>query len=71
MAEQDNIQKLITEHQRRLQKLRERQAKQGLSTPPEVLTEIEDEDIEVGIKQFTSRQVEQAEVRQALANRIA
>ena len=37
-----DTQKLIERRTRRLQKLKERQATQGISTPPEVLTEIED-----------------------------
>ncbi len=42
MSSIEDIQKLITEHQRRLQKLRVQQALQGTSTPPEILLEIED-----------------------------
>lgn len=34
--------KIIQEKERRLQKLKERQAREGISTPPEVLIEIED-----------------------------
>ncbi len=37
-----NIEKLIVNHNRRLQKLREEQALRGLDTPPHILTEIED-----------------------------
>jgi hypothetical protein len=36
------IETIIREHQRRLQILKERKAQLGISTPPEVLTEIED-----------------------------
>jgi formylglycine-generating enzyme required for sulfatase activity len=65
MAAQDDIQKLITEHRRRLQKLRERQAKQGINTPPEVLTEIED--IEAQIDRLrTELEEEQSTLRQTL-----
>lgn len=38
----ENLQRLITNHQRRLQKLKETQALQGYNTPPDVLLEIED-----------------------------
>lgn len=40
--EQISIQKLITNKQRRLQKLKEQQSLFGLNTPPEILIEIED-----------------------------
>ncbi len=36
------INKLIQEHERRLQKLKEKEARQGINTPVEILTEIED-----------------------------
>lgn len=36
------VQAIIVEHQRRLQKLKEKQARLGIDTPPQVLTEIED-----------------------------
>jgi hypothetical protein len=36
------INNLIEEHERRLQRLKEQQAQQGISTPPETLNEIED-----------------------------
>ena len=65
MPQQNDIQKLITQHQRRLQKLRERQAKQGISTPPEVLTEIED--IEAQIDRLRAElEIEQTTLRQTL-----
>ena len=44
----EDAQKLIERHQRRLQKLQESRATQGISTPPEVLTEIEDIERELG-----------------------
>jgi fructose-1,6-bisphosphatase/inositol monophosphatase family enzyme len=50
MSKEDDIKKLISEHNRRLQYLKEREAKTGLETPPHVLTEIED--IEEKIEQL-------------------
>ena len=41
MARQDNIEKLLQIHEDRLQKRKEQNAKLGVNTPPEVLTEIE------------------------------
>jgi len=40
MPRKDNVKKLIIKHQRRLQKLKEKEAMLGINTPPEVLTEI-------------------------------
>ncbi|MCB0191388.1 MAG: hypothetical protein KDJ65_05540 [Anaerolineae bacterium] len=42
MSQRDAIQKQITIHTRRLQKLREQEALKGLNTPPEISIEIED-----------------------------
>ena len=42
MSRQDDIKKLITTYNRRLQKLKEQQAMHGLDTPPATLLEIED-----------------------------
>ena len=42
MTRRDNIQRLIVLYNRRLQKLREQEALRGISTPPEILIEIED-----------------------------
>jgi hypothetical protein len=42
MSHKDGINKLIIEHQRRLQKLEEQKAKLGIYTPPQILIEIED-----------------------------
>ena len=42
MSDQADMQKLINEYLRRLQKLKEQEAKFGASTPPHILTEIED-----------------------------
>jgi hypothetical protein len=41
MSQQVEIQQLILKHQRRLQKLKEKEATFGVSTPPEILIEIE------------------------------
>lgn len=41
MSRRDDIQKLIVLYNRRLQKLREQEALKGISTPPEILIEIE------------------------------
>lgn len=43
----EDIKKLIAEHNRRLQKLKEKEARFGLNTPPEILTEIEDIEAEL------------------------
>lgn len=50
MSRQDDIKKLIFNYERRLQKLKERQAITGMSTAPEILIEIED--IEVNIEKL-------------------
>lgn len=42
MSRREDIQKLIVLYNRRLQKLREQEALKGISTPPEILIEIED-----------------------------
>ncbi|MFC1976450.1 tetratricopeptide repeat protein [Chloroflexota bacterium] len=42
MQRKDDIEELIRTHCLRLQKLKQQQAEQGRSTPPEILTEIED-----------------------------
>jgi tRNA A-37 threonylcarbamoyl transferase component Bud32 len=47
MSLQDDITKLLTKHQRRLQKLREQRAQFGINTPVEILTEIEDIEAEI------------------------
>jgi hypothetical protein len=47
VSREDDIQQLIINHQRRLQKLREQQALQGLSVDPKILIEIEDIEKEI------------------------
>lgn len=42
MSDLDDVKRLINIHKRRLSKLKEKEARLGVSTPPEVLTEIED-----------------------------
>ncbi len=48
MLSSEDSQKLIINHNRRLQKLKEKQAILGYHTPPEILTEIEDIESELG-----------------------
>lgn len=56
MAHQDDIQRLINEKQRRLQKLKDQAARYGISTPPHIIIEIED--IETELTQL-QKQLEQ------------
>ncbi|MFX0204175.1 MAG: hypothetical protein ACFFCW_49385 [Candidatus Hodarchaeota archaeon] len=50
MSRRDEIEKLITELNRRLQKLKQQQARKGIDTPPQV--EIEIEDLEKELEQL-------------------
>jgi hypothetical protein len=59
MPHQDDIKNLIRNHNRRLQKLKERKALEGLNTSPEILIEIEDIEDEV-----TNLEKELIEIRQ-------
>jgi tetratricopeptide (TPR) repeat protein len=47
MSRKDNVKKLIAEHNRHLQKLKEQEAKWGLNAPTHILTEIEDRENEI------------------------
>ena len=47
MPQQLETEELIKKHQRRLLKLKEKEATLGISTPPEILTEIEDIEAEI------------------------
>jgi hypothetical protein len=47
MSRQNDIENLITNHSRRLQKLKEKQALVGLSVDPHILLEIEDIEAEI------------------------
>ena len=47
MTEKEALQKQIATHQRRLNILKEKQARLGYSSPPEVITEIEDIEAQV------------------------
>lgn len=47
IAKRDEIQDLINKNQRRLQKLKEKEAMLGVNTPPEILIEIEDIEEEI------------------------
>ena len=58
MARQDDIKKLIIEHERRLQKLKEREAKFGINVPVEIETEIEDIEAEIEKLQTELAEVE-------------
>lgn len=42
MSRKDDIKKLMVNHERRLQRLKEQQASLGVHTPPHILNEIED-----------------------------
>jgi chromosome segregation ATPase len=50
MSHKDHTERLILEKSRRLQILKEKAARLGINTPPEILTEIED--IEVELKEL-------------------
>lgn len=50
MSRKEHVKKLIANHNRHLQKLKEQQASFGLHTPPHILTEIED--VEVTLAQL-------------------
>ena len=52
MSRQEDLQKQIAQHQRRLQLLKERHARQGINTDPAVILEIED--IEAKIAELTT-----------------
>jgi formylglycine-generating enzyme required for sulfatase activity len=47
MSRQDDLRQLISNHQRRLQKLKEQQALMGMHTPPYISIEIEDTEAEL------------------------
>jgi len=47
MSNQDDIKRLVMNYQRRLQKLKEVQALQGINTAPDILIEIEDIEAEL------------------------
>ena len=52
MERKVDIEKLISENQRRLQILKEKKAKLGINTPPEILTEIVDREVRLVYLQF-------------------
>ncbi|MCB0211523.1 MAG: hypothetical protein KDJ52_19450 [Anaerolineae bacterium] len=58
MSQRDEIQELLTRYNRRLQKLKEKEAAQGYNTPPETLTEIEDIEAKVEKLQAESKSLE-------------
>ena len=58
MTRQDDIKKLIRNHNRRLQKLKEQQALHGLDAPPKILLEIEDIETELEQLQTELNEIE-------------
>jgi hypothetical protein len=58
MSRRDEIQTLITEHQRRLQRREEQQAKYGIDTPPQILNEIEDIEAKIAKLQTELKEIE-------------
>lgn len=58
MSRRSEIQSLIRKHQRRLHKLKEKEATFGINTPPEIITEIEDIQAEIENLQTESEQLE-------------
>ena len=56
MSPEDHIKKLITNYTRRVQKLREQQAIEGISIDPKILIEIEDIEAEIEKLQKELRQ---------------
>lgn len=48
MTRKQDIQKLLIDHTKRLQKLKETQARMGIDTPPHILTEIDEIEAEIG-----------------------
>jgi hypothetical protein len=72
MPSQDDIKKLIRNHTRRLQKLKEQQALAGVAVDPRILIEIEDiereiENLQTELKTFTDRDLEK-EVSKRVVN---
>ena len=62
MSQKDNLKKLIKNHHRRLQILKEQEALHGLDVPPKILMEIED--IEAKIADLQKRLAEAEDVSQ-------
>ncbi|MCB0165201.1 MAG: hypothetical protein KDI79_13300 [Anaerolineae bacterium] len=60
-ARQVEIQALIDKKQRRLQKLKEKEATLGINTPPEILTEMEDIELEIERLREEWRQVKDSD----------
>jgi GAF domain-containing protein len=58
MSEMDHIKKLIVNHTRRLQSLKEQQALNGLDTPPKILIEIDDIESEIAKLQSELRMLQ-------------
>ncbi|MBE7555701.1 MAG: FHA domain-containing protein [Anaerolineales bacterium] len=62
MLRQDDVKKLLVNHNRRLQKLKEQQALQGISVDPKILIEIEDIEAEIEELQQELKELENHEV---------
>jgi len=64
MSRQNEIKRLITEHHRRLQHLKEKEARFGINTPSEILIEIED--IEATLEELQTELNEARELSETL-----
>lgn len=62
MSRLDDLKKLLGEHERHLQKLREQEAKLGVHTPPYILTEIEDREAALETLQAELAALEQIDI---------
>ncbi len=61
MSRQDDIKKLLTEHQRHLQLLKEQQVSFGLYTPTHILSRIQDREAEIETLQAELAELEPGE----------
>ncbi len=59
MSHRDDLKRQIETHRRRLQKLREQKALLGIDTPPHILIEIEDIEVEIEAGQFCLARLEE------------
>jgi hypothetical protein len=62
LSRREHLQNLIRDHTRYLQKLKERQARQGLETPPSVLLEIEDREAQLANLQAELKELKGVEI---------
>ena len=58
MTNKEDVRQLLNEHKRRLNILREREARLGLNAPPEMILEIEDIETKIAQLQTTLRKLE-------------